>query len=459
MLKAHDWAFELLQKLIDLILVSLCWWLAYYIRFLRFENAQQGLAPLFLKLLPILMLLTYLSFEKNGLYRSQRFNSRLNEILAVFKANSIASVIFIIILYFFADARLSRLTIAIYFVFSSFVLIFFRIIVRNFLRSMRRKGRNLRHLILVGDGPQMETYINTVQTFKDAGIRFKVWIDSGSFQDKFPNIPKSTGSLKDALGEPKSDGVVIGYSGVNSAKVEKILKEYFDSLIDIQVLPDLTYSFIGHKIEDFAGIPILLVNHPKLGTLDTILKRSIDLTIALPGLILISPLLLLISALVKLSSSGPIFYGQERVGLDGNNFTMWKFRTMKMALENEDKNVWDSKNNPRKTKFGEILRKTSLDELPQLINVLMGDMSIVGPRPERPYFVEKFKTEIPAYMLRHKMKAGITGWAQISGWRGDTSIKKRIEFDIFYIKNWSLWLDVKIIFLTFWKGFFNKNAY
>ena len=324
---------------------------------------------------------------------------------------------------------------------------------------MRRKGRNLRHLILVGDGPQMETYINTVQTFKDAGIRFKVWIDSGSFQDKFPNIPKSTGSLKDALGEPKSDGVVIGYSGVNSAKVEKILKEYFDSLIDIQVLPDLTYSFIGHKIEDFAGIPILLVNHPKLGTLDTILKRSIDLTIALPGLILISPLLLLISALVKLSSSGPIFYGQERVGLDGNNFTMWKFRTMKMALENEDKNVWDSKNNPRKTKFGEILRKTSLDELPQLINVLMGDMSIVGPRPERPYFVEKFKTEIPAYMLRHKMKAGITGWAQISGWRGDTSIKKRIEFDIFYIKNWSLWLDVKIIFLTFWKGFFNKNAY
>ena len=190
-------------------------------------------------------------------------------------------------------------------------------------------------------------------------------------------------------------------------------------------------------------------------------KRIFDVISTGLGLILISPLLLLIAIGVKISSPGPILYGQERVGLDGKRFKMWKFRSMRILTDKDKNNIpgWTVKDDPRKTKLGSFLRATSLDELPQLWNVFSGEMSLVGPRPEQSYYVEKFRHEIPAYMLRHKMKAGLTGWAQINGWRGDTSLHKRIECDIYYIRNWSLWLDIKIIFLTFWKGFVNKNAY
>lgn len=184
-----------------------------------------------------------------------------------------------------------------------------------------------------------------------------------------------------------------------------------------------------------------------------------DIFLTAPGLVFLSPLLLLIGALVKITSRGSVFYGQRRVGLKGEEFTMWKFRSMREARTGEDETSWGSKENTRKTPFGSLLRKTSLDELPQLWNVLKGEMSLIGPRPERPFFVDKFRKEIPGYMLRHSVKPGISGKAQISGWRGDTSIEKRIECDIDYIKNWSLWLDVKILFLTFFRGMIHKNAY
>ena len=224
-------------------------------------------------------------------------------------------------------------------------------------------------------------------------------------------------------------------------------------------MPDISYSLIGHNIEDFGGVPVLSVNKFDAGVIELSLKRLMDIFGASIGLIFLAPLFLVISLCVKLSSRGPIFFGQERVGVDGRLFKMWKFRSMKIATQGEDLTEWSNKENPRKTKVGDFLRRTSLDELPQLWNVLWGQMSLIGPRPERPHFVEKFRHEIPGYMLRHKMRAGITGWAQVNGWRGDTSLLKRIECDIYYIKNWSIFFDIKILFLTFFKGFINKNAY
>lgn len=458
MLKNHETSFAVLQRLSDSLVTALSWLLAYYIRFNYMPGGEIGLFSFFLKLTPAIILLNYYFFRKNGLYNSQRFNSRYYEIAAVIKANSISFLAFVIALYFFAPDRLSRITLINYFILSNLLLIFLRISVRNFLRTLRKKGFNLRHILLVGDGPQLVNYIDKVRLFKDAGIQLIGWIDGGNLSST-ETIPVINQDLESYLKSNHPDAIVIGYPGRKFEVVENILKKYHNDLHNIQVLPDLSYSFIGHEITEFAGIPLITINQPRLTNIDVFTKRIFDFALCFIGLILISPLLFIIAILIKLTSPGPVFYGQERMGLDGESFTMWKFRSMKVDAENKSGAVWAVENDPRRTRFGTFLRTTSLDELPQLFNVLMGDMSLVGPRPERPVFVEKFKSEIPAYMLRHKMKAGITGWAQVNGWRGNTSLEKRIECDIYYIKNWSLWLDVKILVMTFFRGFVNKNAY
>lgn len=458
MFKTHETSFALLQRLSDALVTALSWLLAYYIRFNYMPGGEIGLFSFFLKLTPALIILNYYFFRKNGLYNSQRFNSRYYEIAAVIKANSLAFLAFVIVLYFFAPDRLSRITLINYFILSNLLLIFLRISVRNFLRSLRKKGYNLRHILLVGDGPQLINYIDKVHLFKDAGIHLTGWID-GEAINKTNNIPNIRENLADYLKNHHPDAIVIGYPGKKFEVVENLLKKYHNDLHNIQVLPDLSYSFIGHEISEFAGIPLITINQPRLTNIDVVTKRIFDFTLCSIGLILISPLLLLIGILVKITSPGPMFYGQERMGLDGESFKMWKFRSMRMDAEQKSGAVWAVENDPRRTKFGTFLRTTSLDELPQLFNVIIGDMSLVGPRPERPIFVEKFRSEIPAYMLRHKMKAGITGWAQVNGWRGNTSLEKRIECDIYYIKNWSLWLDIKILVMTFFRGFVNRNAY
>ncbi len=454
--KSHERTFSLLQKSLDIILVLACWYIAYLFRFQFQSGAQSGLAPLFVQLSFLIAFLTSWAFHHQGLYRSLRFSSRYQEILAVLKANTLSLLGLVVILYFFAGERLSRLTLIYFYLISSFVLILARILVRNFLRVLRRKGMNLRHYLLIGNSTQLEAYVDTIRGFKDSGIRFIGWQDSAGLASKhgIPELNKSFEETKETI-----DGVVLSYVSEDSKKIDLFLKQNYDALFPIQVLPDLTYSFVGHKIEDFSGLPLLSLNQPNLNTFELFLKRLFDFTATLIGLLIISPLMITLAVLVKTTSKGPIFYGQERMGLDGQHFKMWKFRSMKVATEAQQKPGWTVENDPRRTAFGTFLRKTSLDELPQLWNVLVGDMSLVGPRPEQPYFVEKFRQEIPGYMLRHKMKAGITGWAQVNGWRGDTSIAKRIECDNYYIKNWSFVFDLKILFLTFWKGFINKNAY
>ena len=212
--------------------------------------------------------------------------------------------------------------------------------------------------------------------------------------------------------------------------------------------------------EDILGLPVINIRYvPLSNTFNALIKRSMDIAGAIVAIIVSSPVMQVLCMLIKLTSPGPLIYKQERDGLHNQTFRMYKFRSMEIQKESEEKKAWTVKNDPRVTGIGKFMRRTSIDELPQLFNILKGDMSLVGPRPERPFFVEKFREEIPRYMVKHQVRPGLTGWAQVNGYRGDTSIRKRIEYDLNYIENWSIGLDIKIIFLTFFKGFINKNAY
>lgn len=457
MLKKYAYYLSIVQRSLDLLIIAASWMAAYYIRFTMIAGAQKGLVFLYAKICFFLLVIAAYFFHKAGLYRSQRFNSQLSEFFSLLKANLTIFLALVVGLYFATPDRISRGQLLIYFTLSSTFLIIAHLFIRNSLKAMRRRGLNLRHVLLLGNAKHLTDYVRSVKTFEDCGINIKGWFQSEGLATTM-NV-KDLGNELNCHEIQNADAIVVGYRAADSQKLEDFLKQNHNSLVEIKVIPDMSYSYLGHQIEDFAGIPVLSLNSPNLNILEVTIKRILDFTLTLLGLIILSPLLLLIAIAIKLSSPGPILYGQERMGLDGSHFKMWKFRSMKVSTNNEDTKEWSSKTNPRKTKIGNFLRRTSLDELPQLFNVLLGQMSLVGPRPEQPYFVEKFRNDIPAYMLRHKMKAGITGWAQVNGWRGDTSLEKRIECDIYYIKNWSFWFDLKILMLTFLKGFVNKNAY
>jgi Undecaprenyl-phosphate glucose phosphotransferase len=329
------------------------------------------------------------------------------------------------------------------------MLVSYKIALRNILRKVRQGGRHSKECVLVGNTQQIQDYAHKISTRPEHGLHIKKWFKT---DEEIASL-----QLKH-VEELSPDTIVFGVENKNSHLVNKLLLDMNNLLVEMIVLPDLSHSFVGYQVVDImAGIPAILINEPNLKSRSVILKRIFDFVLCSVGIILISPLLIFIAVAIKLTSKGPILYSQIRMGLDGKEFKMYKFRSM--SVGNSNKETWTVKDDPRVTPIGKIIRKTSLDEFPQLFNVIIGDMSLVGPRPERPVFVNEFKQSIPTYMLRHKMKAGITGWAQINGWRGDTSIEKRIECDLHYIKNWSIWMDIWIIFMTFWKGFINKNAY
>ncbi len=454
MLKTHEKGFSFLQKLVDLGLAAICWWFAGFVRFTYFRS--EPLDIFYYKVSLPLIFLTYFFFSRIGLYKSYRLSTLWKELMSVMRANFLVVISFVVLIYFVNELKLSRATVIAYFFLSTFVFCFYRYVLRMGLRSLRRRGRNLRHVALVGYGPMIESYVRAVRSFPDAGIEMVAWLDSRGTSQDF-NISETTGDLNSVRKRFHPDYFIIGYPAQDYLHLDQFLRQNYNDVVPLVVLPDLQYSFIGYQVEDLAGYPALVVNQPNFSTIDEVSKRAFDLVASGLGLLVVSPLLLLIGLLIKLDSKGPIFFKQERVGLDGVKFKMWKFRSMRVDAEAQV--TWTVKDDPRRTTFGRFLRATSLDELPQLWNVFIGDMSLVGPRPEQTKFVEKFRQEIPAYMLRHKMKAGITGWAQVNGWRGDTSLEKRIECDLYYVRNWSLWFDVKILFLTVWRGFMNKNAY
>lgn len=320
--------------------------------------------------------------------------------------------------------------------------------IRANLKISYAKGKNVRGVYLIGNTLKIQDYAKKIETHPEYGMKIIKWVKDES---QIENL-----DIKE-IEKEKPESVIIGVPNHCYHHISKLLRDLNNYLIEVIVLPDLSHSFVGYQIVDMSGITAILINEPNFSNRSIIIKRLFDIFASSIGLLILSPFLILIAIIVKLTSKGPIFYQQVRMGLDGKEFKIYKFRTM--TIDSSNKETWTIKNDPRVTQFGMFLRKTSLDEFPQLFNVLKGNMSLVGPRPERPVFVEEFRKEIPTYMLRHKMKAGITGWAQINGWRGDTSIEKRIECDLYYIKNWSIWFDIWIILMTLWKGFINKNAY
>lgn len=468
MIKDNQKVFNRLLVVIDAIITGIAFIASYYIKFYIFENGPGiGVLPVaeYFNLLFFIVPGYVFLYYWRGVYAPKRTVRKRYEIYGIVQANTIGIAALIIILYMIIkEINYSRSVMAIFYVLNIFLSSCFRIVLRKALQTMRSKGYNLKHILLVGYSRAAEEYVNRILDNPQWG-----YVVCGILDDHIPagttykgvKVLGTIGNLEIILPENKLDEIAITLSLQDYDFLEDIVGICEKSGVHTKFIPDYN-RLIPTKpyTEDLMGLPVINIRHvPLTNTGNMFIKRVIDILGALFGILLTSPIMLAAAVLVKFSSPGPIIFKQERVGLHNKPFYMYKFRSMEQQSPKEEKKAWTVKNDPRVTGIGKILRKTSLDELPQLFNILKGDMSLVGPRPERPLFVEKFKEEIPRYMVKHQVRPGLTGWAQVNGLRGDTSIRKRIEYDIYYIENWTLWFDIKIIFMTFFTGFINKNAY
>ena len=401
-------------------------------------------------------------FQLSGLYRTWRGEELVAELASLFVA---WNIVFAILVFLAAltktTADFSRAWLLMWYT-GGFTLLFLqRLALRRFLKMMRSRGFNIRHIIIIGSHELGEQVLGRLADAVDSGFHISAYFTDDPHRPETP-VPLM-GRIADVptfLRSNQVDQVWLAMSLREADAIEQILGQLKDCTSDIRLIPDLFgFRLINHSISSIAGLPVINLSVTPMDGLNRWIKVAEDKSLALIILLVTSPLLLLISILVKATSPGPVLYAQERLSWNGRRFQMFKFRTMPVDIEQSTGPVWASIAEQRATPLGVLLRRTSLDELPQFWNVLKGDMSIVGPRPERPVFVEKFRDEIPGYMQKHMVKGGITGWAQIHGWRGDTDLKKRIEYDLYYIDNWSLWLDLKIIFVTIFKGFIHPHAY
>jgi Undecaprenyl-phosphate glucose phosphotransferase len=466
MLKRHSQFLESLMLLSDLLAISISWIVAYYLRFywgpVPVYRGLPGIRP-YLLLLALIVIVWAAAFKAFGLYRPRRISSRLAEVRDIAQACTLAVLILVALTFFFKQFEFSRLVIVYFWGFSILSVSLVRGSFRESLRLMRRRGYNLRHIVIVGEGMLARKVVERIRARPELGLRIAGLLvaDPKTVGEKVEGL-HVLGTYEQAgeiARELSIDRVFIAIPLDAYGRMEGILRSLEEAIVDINVVPDL-YQYITLRggVEEFDGLPLIsLQDSPSYGW-NLVAKRVLDIGSSGIALLITAPLLLLIAAAIKLTSPGPVLYRQERMGLDGRTFHMLKFRSMRTEAEEDTGAVWATRDDRRRTAIGALLRRTSLDELPQLINVLRGEMSLVGPRPERPVFIEEFRKQIPRYMLRHKVKAGITGWAQVNGWRGDTSLDRRIECDLFYIEHWSLLFDLKILWLSLWKGFIHKNA-
>lgn len=402
------------------------------------------------------------------LYTPKRVQSRRVELANIVKANVIGLLCIALILYLCRKneyfRNFSSPMLMLFFAINIISEALMRNLLRMGLRSLRSKGYNQKHLLLVGYSRAAEGFIDRVRLNPEWGYNIRGILDDWQEWGKEyrgVRVIGKIGDLNTILELNTLDEIAITLSIREYEKLERIVAGCEKSGVHTKFIPDY-YNFIPTRpfMEDLQGLPVIHIRHvPLTGLLNATIKRSVDLIGAAVALVLFSPVMLIAAAGIKLTSPGPVIYSQERVGLHNRPFKMYKFRSMEVQPPAREKSQWTTPGDPRVTSIGRFIRKTSIDEMPQLFNVLKGNMSLVGPRPERPFFVEKFKEEIPRYMIKHQVRPGMTGWAQVNGYRGDTSITKRIEHDLYYIENWTLGFDVKILFLTFFKGFINKNAY
>ncbi len=469
MIKDNQRYFNRLHLLVDAVVVALSYSLAWLIKFKTpFADTEPGISALSVEIyfsalyfiVPGYVLLYYFF----NMYTPKRATRRKYEISSIIKANTVAIFLFMVVLFAIKQEHFSRSLIVIFYVINIILATLFRSLIRNGLQYFRKKGYNLKYILLVGYSRAAEEYITRINANPQWG-----YVVRGILDDKVPSGTLYKGvkvlgridNLLYILPENKLDEIAVTLALEDYNRLERIVDLCEKSGVHTKFIPDYN-SLVPSRpyTEDLMGLPVINIRYvPLTNTLNWIAKRAVDVMGSLCGIIISSPLMLMAAILVKCTSRGPVIFKQERVGLHNKPFKMYKFRTMELQKPSQEQKAWTVKDDPRVTRIGKIMRKTSLDELPQLFNILAGEMSLVGPRPERPLFVEKFKEEIPRYMIKHQVRPGLTGWAQINGYRGDTSIRKRIEYDIFYIENWTMGLDIKIMFLTIFKGFINKNAY
>lgn len=450
----------------DAVAVAAAWVLSYWLRF-HFLPAAKGvpeLSELYLPILPLVVAGHLIVFYRLRLYRPRRDDRPLRELRDIVKALFVAVVVVVLIDYAMPQSnKISRQFIATYALVGTTLFAIFRLSVRLLLRAVRRRGWNRRYAAIVGTGRTAQRLALAIQRNTWTGIEVAYFLDdlpAGASAARVRGIAV-VGPLSDArriLTERPVDSVFIALPTENAGRTSEILGALATSMSDVRLVPDINPTYaMRPNVGDLDGVPILSLRQTPLYGWNAVVKRAFDLGVGCVCLLVAALPMGLIALAIKLSSPGPVFYRQRRMGLDGHEFLLWKFRSMRVDAEAASGPVWAGTADPRRTRVGRFLRRTSLDELPNLFNVLAGDMSLVGPRPERPELISQFRDEIPRYMLRHKMKAGMTGFAQVRGLRGNTSLKKRIQHDVHYIRHWSLGLDVRILFQTIFGVWFSRH--
>ena len=480
MVNRHNRLLVAFHVLSDSLLGMTAFIAAYLLRF------QTGLIPVpkgtpplsqyVVNVLPFIAVLVPLGFQLQGLYRLRRGRSRVDDFFAVF-VGSILAVVFgiVVTLYvqvYFASGpartrgafQVSQWVWVIFLVLNVGLTFASREFVRELLERRWRAGIGLKRILIAGSGELGRLVADKILEHRELGYQIVGFVDDRASGDHlgYRGLPL-LGTIDEAAeisAREAVDHLYVALPPEQHVRMLQLIENTSRECVDVKVVPDLLQVIaLRARLEDLDGIPVININDVSLQGFNTIVKRAIDIAISGVTLLLLAIPFWVIAALVKMTSRGDVFYQQERMGLDGKPFMIYKFRSMYTGAESATGPVFASEQDPRRTPVGKLLRRSNIDELPQLWNVLKGDMSIVGPRPERPLFVAQFKDKIPSYMLRHKVKAGITGWAQVNGWRGNTSIEKRIEYDLYYIENWSVKLDLKIMWLTVLRGFFHKHAY
>jgi Undecaprenyl-phosphate glucose phosphotransferase len=464
MLKRHSQFLQSLLFLFDLSLICTCWIAAYYLRFeYGLAPLDKGIPPLSIYLWMLVPIVTVwgLSFQTFDLYRPRRMGTHVAEFMDLAKANTLSVIILVALTFFLRQFEYSRLVFLYFWILNLLTLGFSRMAFREGLRFIRRRGYNQRHGLVLGAGNLGHRLVRSLRLHPEFGLQVRGYLTRHpqKIGEMFEGV-RVVGTYDDLQQiVPGIDVVFVCLPPDAEPQAEKSLDYLTTTTAEVKVVPAI-YEFITLRgeAEMFEGLPIITLQGSPLHGWNVVLKRATDLLGALVALAVVAPVMMAAAILVRVTSSGPILYRQERMGLDGKPFMMLKFRTMRID-QTGDTVLLTPKNDPRVTAIGRFLRNTSIDELPQFWNVLIGEMSIVGPRPERSWVVGEVRKHIPLYMLKHKMKAGITGWAQVNGWRGDTSLEKRLEYDLYYIEHWSIWFDLKIMWLTIWKGLVNKHAY
>jgi Undecaprenyl-phosphate glucose phosphotransferase len=468
MIEKRHQALAATYMVIDAVASNIAMLVAYYLRFavevIPLTKGPQELST-YTHILPLITIVFPFSFAVQGLYRIRPIRSRGEEWPAVAIATALGTVVLSGILLWIRPPNAligySRATLGIFAVCEGIFVILGRQLVRVVLEWRYRRGHDLDHVLIAGNGELARAVAERVGGHRELGFRTVGYVaaDGNGAIDGLEKLG-TIEEIEEVVRKHRVDHVFVAMPQDSSPAMMTLLDRLVRECVSIHVVPDLLqFMTLRSRVEDLDGLPTINLSETPLDGWSRVTKRIFDLAFGAVALIFLAPFMALISLLIWLEDRGPVFYRQERMGLDGVAFEILKFRSMKQNAESHTGAVWAEKDDPRRTRVGRFIRQWSLDELPQLWNVIRGDMSLVGPRPERPKFVEQFRAEFPHYMLRHKVRAGMTGWAQVHGWRGNTSIRMRIEHDLYYIENWSLMLDLKILLMTIKSGLRHENAY